>query len=76
MVAVLDGYARHEAQSLIEQHGDLATARVRERAGEAARRGDLVMVGICQIIAFEIEAYRAIERAAAGPVEPGAESAG
>jgi hypothetical protein len=66
MVAVQDGYARREARSLIEQYGEFAVARVRERAEEAARRGDMIMIGIYQIIAFEIDASRAIERAAVG----------
>jgi hypothetical protein len=54
MVAVQDDYARREAQSLIEQYGDLALARVQERARDAAMRGNLVMVGLWEVVAFTI----------------------
>jgi hypothetical protein len=35
-------------------HGDLALARVQERARDAAMRGNLVIVGLWEIIGFTI----------------------
>jgi len=54
MVAVLDADARREAQILIDQYGDLALACAEERAQEAAARGNAVLVGLWEIVAFNI----------------------
>ena len=59
MVAVLDSYARQEAQSLIDRYGDLALARAQERAQDAATRGDAILVGLWEIIAFNIRSMSA-----------------
>jgi hypothetical protein len=54
MAVVLDDYARREAQILIEQLGDRALACAHERAAEAARRGQAIVVALWEIVAFEI----------------------
>ena len=54
MVAVLDADARREAQVLIDQYGDLALACAEERAQEAAARGNAVLVGLWEIVGFNI----------------------
>jgi hypothetical protein len=54
MVAVLGGYARREAQILIDQYGVLALATAQNRAEQSARNGERVMAGLWEIVAFEV----------------------
>ena len=58
MVAVLDAYARREAQSLIDQYGDLALACAQQRERDAAGHGNATLVGLWEIIAFYILCLR------------------
>jgi hypothetical protein len=58
MVAVLDTYARREAQSLIDQYGDLALACAQQRERDAAAHDNANLVGLWEIVAFYILCLR------------------
>jgi hypothetical protein len=62
MVAVLDADARREAQILVDQYGDLALACAEERAQEAAARGNAVLVGLWEIVGFNIRSMLPVLR--------------